>query len=125
MDNSQVLNYNLTCSTDDGRIADWIARQLEIKIGREIISATGVVLHPSKSVRVLTIIRNPAECPPYRVLEMAMGLAKRFCVDILEGDIVGEIPFEVVLACAGYAMAVRRIEPSQIAYEDDSIRGSV
>ncbi|MGI6553879.1 MAG: hypothetical protein ACOX2P_00340 [Bacillota bacterium] len=114
MDRSGALRYNLTCSTDDGRIADWIANQLEKDLGLENISATGIVFGPDSLARVLTVIKKPAEVPPYKVLEAAKALGRRFAVDIIEADIIGEIPLEVVLDCAEYALSVRQIRSSQV-----------
>lgn len=114
MDRSGTLSYNLTCSTEDGRIADWIAHQLEKDLGSDAISAMGVVIGQKSKARVLTVIKKPMEVPPYKVLELAKALGRQFGVDIVEADIVGEIPLEVVLACAEHALSVRCIRSSQV-----------
>lgn len=112
------VQYNITCSTDDGRIADWIAVQLRKHLGSNKISARGICMGASLNAKVLTVIHDPVEIPPYKVLELARGFARRFGVEIMEADIVGDIPLEVLLACAGYALSVRRIRSGQIRMEN-------
>lgn len=114
MDRSEALRYNLICSTEDGRVADWIAKQLVKKIGSEAISAVGIASEPVGRARVLAKLYDPVTSPPYEVLEAARGFARRFGVDIVEAEIVGDIPLEVLLACAEYALSVRCIRTSQV-----------
>ena len=118
MEGNNGLQYNLTCSTKDGRIADWIASQLRKRLGSEKISAEGISVEPSSNARVLTIIYDPFENPPYQVLELAKGFARQFGVEIVEADIIGDISLEVVLACAGYALSVPRIRHSQVRIQE-------
>ena len=111
---ASTVKYNLTLSTDDGRIADWVAKQLVRFWGEERISASGFVREPNPQARVLTVIYDPAACPPYRVLEKVRVAARQFCVDVVEADIVGEIPLSVLLETAEYTLMVRCIRPGQV-----------
>lgn len=123
MDVTASLNFNLICSTDDGRIADWIAQQLVDTIGRDAISAVGVVLQLSGKTKVLTVIKDPLKTPPYRVLELARGMSRRFCVEILETEVIGKVSFPVVLACAQYAMGGCRIKRGQVIFQNEAVPG--
>lgn len=121
---SGCVRYNLTCSTEDGRVADWIARELQKRIGQGVISAKGIAVEPGSNARILTVIYDPVKQPPYKVLEMARALGRRFNVEITDADIVGDIPLEVVLVCAGYALSVARIRPTQVSMEKQTSKGS-
>lgn len=117
MQEGSFVKYQLTCSTEDGRIADWIASQLSKRLGPEAISAKGFVIEPKGKAKILTIIRNPAKNPPYQVLALARGYGRRFGVTIVEGELVGEVPLEVLLDCAGYALLASKIRPGQVQTE--------
>lgn len=122
MDRCNAVQYNLTCSTKDGRVADWIADQLVKSLGSEAISAVGIAVEPAGRARVLTVIKEPLKHPPFQVLEAAKGLGRRFGVEIVEADIIGEVPLEVLLVCAGYSLSVSKIRPSQIHREEENTK---
>jgi len=109
-----VVRYNFTLSTDDGRVASWIARQLEERWGSERIWARGIVREPVQEARVLTKIMDIQTVPLIEVLEKVRAAGRRFSVDVVEADLVGDIPLEVILAAAEYALMVSRIRPAQI-----------
>ena len=111
MDRSGALRYNLTCSTEDGRIADWIANQLEKDLGLENISATGIVLGPDSLARVLTVIKKPAEVPPYKVLRQ-QSPGEAVAVDIDRH--YRRNSFGGGLDCAEYALSVRQFVQARL-----------
>jgi len=112
-----VVRYNFTLSTDDGRVASWIARQLEERWGSGRIWARGIVREPVQEARVLTKIRDIQTVPLTEVLEIVRAAGRRFNVDVVEADLVGDVPLEVILAAAERALMVSRIRPGQISWE--------
>lgn len=119
MQKTSSVEYRLTCSTEDGRIADWIANQLSKRLGPKAVSAKGFVVEPKGKAQILTIIKDPRTNPPYQVLALAKCFGRCFGVTIVEGELVGEVPFEVLLDCAGFALSAAKIRPGQVQLEAD------
>jgi len=110
------MRYNLTLSTDDARKASYIAKGLVKFWGEEKIWARGIVREAFKAheARILIGIKDVEEVPPLKVLEHVRAVGRRFNVDVVEADIVGEVSFRAILSTAEQALMVEKIRPSQI-----------
>jgi len=110
------MRYNLTLSTDDARKASYIAKGLVEFWGKEKIWARGIVREAleAQEARILIGIRDVKEVPPLKVLEYVKAVGRRFNVDVVEAELVGEVSFRAVLSAAEQALMVERIRPSQI-----------
>ncbi|HBT20664.1 MAG TPA: hypothetical protein DEA47_04805 [Peptococcaceae bacterium] len=110
------MRYNLILSTDDVRVASYIAKGLVDIWGKEKIWARGIVREAleAQEARILTGIRDVEGVPPLKVLEYVRAVGMRFNVDVVAAEIVGDVSLRAVLSAAEQALMVEKIRPSQI-----------
>ncbi len=97
------------------RVAKGIARAMRAKTGGlQNVKALGVMLQERNLVQVTMNIVDPFQTPLYRVLEMVRMEAARYGVPVVGSEIVGLVPWTVVLETARYYLQLENFQDDQV-----------
>ncbi|NLK00415.1 MAG: hypothetical protein GX318_04155 [Clostridia bacterium] len=115
--NSGVVGYKMTLSTDDCRIARWIANQIIGQWGEENIWAVGRTNEQWEGeTEIMVVIKDTDDISPYNIIEKVRALSAQFSVDVLRGEFIGDVPLRVILRTASQVLKIAEIDATRIVY---------
>jgi glutamate formiminotransferase len=110
-----LVAFNVNLGTTDITIAQRIARALrERDGGLRGVKAMGVNLATRGMVQVSCNIVEPDVTPLYRVLENVRLEAARYGVSVVESEIIGTLPSQVLVDTLNYYVQLKTFQTSQI-----------
>jgi glutamate formiminotransferase len=110
-----LVAYNVNLGTLDVDIAKAIARAVRAKTGGlHNVKALGVMLEERELAQVTMNVVDPFRTPLYRVLELVRLEAARYGVPVVGSEIVGLVPFSVIVDAARYYLQLEGFAEDQV-----------
>ena len=110
-----LVAFNVNLGTDDITVAERIAKVVRASSGGLThVKGIGVKLEARGLVQVSMNIVDHKRNPLYRVLELVRMEAKRWGVEVVETEIYGMVPTEVLLDSAAYYLQSTELDAKQV-----------
>ena len=110
-----LVAFNVNLGTDDITVAERIAKAVRASSGGLThVKGIGVKLEARGLVQVSMNIVDHKRNPLYRVLELVRMEAKRWGVEVVETEIYGMVPTEVLLDSAAYYLQSTELDAKQV-----------
>lgn len=98
-----LVAFNVNLDTSDVEIANKIAKKVrESNGGLKNVKGMGVMLEDRNIAQVSMNMTNYKKTALYRSFEMIKMEAKRYGVNVVGSEIVGLVPMDALIDCAGY-----------------------
>ncbi len=110
-----LVAYNIYLGTRDIRIAKAIARAVRLRDGGLAnVKALGMFIKERDMVQVSMNLVDPFRTPMYRVMELVRMEAARYGVPVVESELVGVMPLEVLVETARYYLQLHGLRADQV-----------
>ncbi len=110
-----LIAFNVNLGTDDLKIADKIAKKIRyISGGLRYCRAIGVALEDKGIVQVSINLTNYTKTSIYQVFELVGIEAKRYGVNVVGSEIVGQVPVEALVDAALYYLRTGDFTANQL-----------
>jgi glutamate formiminotransferase len=110
-----LIAFNLYLNTGDKSIADKIARAVrESSGGLMNIQAKGMYIEQKGLAQVSMNLLDFSKTPLYRVTELVKLEAKKYGVEVVEGELIGLMPLGAVLNSLSYYLQLPKLSSEQI-----------
>ncbi len=98
-----LVAFNVNLDTSDVTVANRIAKKVrESSGGLKNVKGMGVMLEDRNIVQVSMNMTDYKKTALYRSFEMIKMEAKRYGVNVIGSEIVGLVPMDALIDCAGY-----------------------
>lgn len=110
-----LIPFNINLDTGSIKIAQKIARVIRGSSGGfPTVKALGVMIEETGRAQVTINICDYRKVPPHRVLELVKKEASRYGVAVLECEILGVVPCDVLAEAAEFYLQLNNFKRSQI-----------
>jgi glutamate formiminotransferase / 5-formyltetrahydrofolate cyclo-ligase len=110
-----LVAYNLDLGTDDVEVARWIAAGVrETGGGLAGVQAIGLFLPRARRVQVSMNVLDLERSPLHEVVERVRGEAAARGVEVVDGELVGLVPEQVVRAADAAGVFVPGLDESRV-----------
>lgn len=110
-----LIAFNLYLNTADKSVADKIAKAVRESSGGLVnIQAKGMFIEEKGLAQVSMNLLDYSKTPLYRITELVKMEAKRFGVEVVEGELIGLMPLGAALNSLSYYLQIPKLEANQI-----------
>ncbi len=110
-----LVAYNVNLDTSDVKIANRIAKKVRASGGGlQNVKGMGVMLEDRNIAQVSMNLTDYKKTAIYRAFEMVKMEAKRYGVNVIGSEIIGLLPMDALIDCAGYYLQLEGFKKDQI-----------
>jgi glutamate formiminotransferase/formiminotetrahydrofolate cyclodeaminase len=110
-----LIAYNVNLATRDVSVAKAIAKAVRFSSGGlPHVKALGFELKDRGLCQVSMNLVNYKETPIFRAFEQVSTEGERHAVAVVESEIVGLVPEDAIVACAGRFLKLENFRPNQV-----------
>ena len=119
-----LVAFNINLSTPDIEIANKIAKIIrESSGGLKSVKSIGIMLEERNIAQVSINMTDYTQTPLYRVLELVKIEAARYGVSVIGTEIIGLVPMNALVDCAGYYLMIEDFSGEKQVLENYLLKG--